>query len=574
MRKITAALFVYCLSLGAIDAQVVRQVTSGVTAITFDPSALNSAGLAIPLLRPSDASPPGISQFLARPKSNLNVAFGANGDVTGVAGRLIHAGSFTVTAGARVLRVRDFQIVRASDASSLLLMAGTLPLFRMSTTQMAFTPDTETLVLGSTPLRVTSEAATALGISAATDQTIGQIAFTGSTMASTAATLASLPAAPVLPAPPLIVPSDLTFCELHSLSQFGRDGNAVGLAAATTSWNIGSQKLDWWAEPDWRHPYIVQNLYRIKDDRFEQIGQSWVKHGFFALSDSQCDTQCSESTDGTSLAPGCTDTYGASTNAAQGSLRPRFEIDPWDGIWTDTGALPPVHNSVDHRLQVDDADLDPTRNDNATYFLEGYYVHYQDIEVMNSASWKPTTVSGSPGGIWRFVMSLPGVRPNIGFALDAWTGARKSVLAETSPPVKFSSNDGRSLLAAKATQLGSGRWRYVYALLNVDMDRQVASFEIALTANTNITDVAFHAPLHNGEAINAPGGIAITNDPWTAATGPTAVTWTTSTNPLRWGSVYTYSFVADRPPSNVTVTVKPFRGKGAATISATTLGPQ
>jgi len=317
-------------------------------------------------------------------------------------------------------------------------------------------------------------------------------------------------------------------------------------------------------------------MYRIRDDRFEQIGQSWVKHGFFALSESECDTQCSEETDGTQLAPGCTDTYPTELNADQGRLGPRFEIDPWNGVWTDTGLHPAghAHDAIEHRLQVRDADLDPASNPNTEYFLEGYYVHYQDKDVMNSAAWKPVKIGGgAAGGIWRFVITKANVRPNRGFAIDAWAGARKTVIAETVPPIKFQSNDGRAILAAKVTDLGGGRWRYVYALLNVDMDRQVSSLEIPIPTGANVTEVLFHASTHHGEPINAPGGTAIDNAPWSATVSAASVKWTTTTNPLRWATVHTFSFVADRSPGDVMVTITPFRGTGPATLTGLTTGP-
>ena len=43
------------------------------------------------------------------------------------------------------------------------------------------------------------------------------------------------------------------------------------------------------------HPVVPQNLYRMSggannDERFEQIGQSWMKHTFLALEEFVCGT--------------------------------------------------------------------------------------------------------------------------------------------------------------------------------------------------------------------------------------------------------------------------------------------
>ncbi|MGB0716889.1 MAG: hypothetical protein ACPGXK_13485, partial [Phycisphaerae bacterium] len=85
---------------------------------------------------------------------------------------------------------------------------------------------------------------------------------------------------------------DMTFCQLFGLEQFGRTAGFVGMALATTSWNIGTEPLVWFANPDVRHPFIVSNVFRLENDRFEQIGQSWVKHGFCAVDNEQCSTSC------------------------------------------------------------------------------------------------------------------------------------------------------------------------------------------------------------------------------------------------------------------------------------------
>lgn len=184
---------------------------------------------------------------------------------------------------------------------------------------------------------------------------------------------------------------DVVLCELYSLSQFGTSGSVRALALATTSWNIGDSDLPWMQNPDPQHPVIGMNMYRLDNDRFEQIGVSWLKHGFFALGDLQCDDSglpncVYESGHGIGdyLGQGCTDTYSASLNA--GGLGPRFEINPWTGAFNyntsmfNTGGLP---GNNTRRLRVEDADMNPAINPNADYFFEGYYVHFQDRNHMN-----------------------------------------------------------------------------------------------------------------------------------------------------------------------------------------------
>jgi hypothetical protein len=79
----------------------------------------------------------------------------------------------------------------------------------------------------------------------------------------------------------------------EGFQQFGSDGTQVGLGIGTTICNAGNAQVDFFPLPDTNHPIIPQNLYRMSggasnEDRFEQIGQSWVKHGFGASDGNDC----------------------------------------------------------------------------------------------------------------------------------------------------------------------------------------------------------------------------------------------------------------------------------------------
>jgi hypothetical protein len=99
------------------------------------------------------------------------------------------------------------------------------------------------------------------------------------------------------PAVPNLVPGpDVIVGDVEDVVQFDPPvGTQVGLAIGTDSCNNGDQPLDWFALPQTDHPFIPQNLYRMSggadnNERFEQIGQSWGKHAFFALEDFLCGT--------------------------------------------------------------------------------------------------------------------------------------------------------------------------------------------------------------------------------------------------------------------------------------------
>ncbi|MCG8405556.1 MAG: hypothetical protein MI923_10205 [Phycisphaerales bacterium] len=384
---------------------------------------------------------------------------------------------------------------------------------------------------------------------------------------------------------------DMTFCELFGLFQFGREGSVAGLAVGTTSWNIGNADLQWFESPASEHPFIVMNLYRLKDDRFEQIGQSWVKHGFFALDDTQCGGTCTFEPGhafGPWLGMGCTDTYSPGLNGVQDGLGPRYEVNPWTGAWSHTGSHfdlgGPPHDGISHRLQVHDDDLDPVLNEGASYYVEGYYVILDDVNVMNSASWKPVNPQGAPGGLWTFEMTDRSVPPNIGFAVDAWSGASQAVFAQEIPPVEFVSPDGRCILTGKAIALSDQFWRYEYALLNIDMDRQVGSLTIPISAGALVRNVGFHAVRHHDEPVNEPGGALIDNGDWnesvgsvvclSSGSGGRVVTWSTTSNPLRWGTAYSFRFEANVPPiPDASITIGHFKPGIPTHLTSSMLGP-
>ncbi len=76
---------------------------------------------------------------------------------------------------------------------------------------------------------------------------------------------------------------DIILGNLSSLIQAGSNGTQVGLAIGTDICNNGNVQANWFRLPETDHPVIPQNLYRLSggannDDRFEQIGQSWVMH--------------------------------------------------------------------------------------------------------------------------------------------------------------------------------------------------------------------------------------------------------------------------------------------------------
>ena len=64
-----------------------------------------------------------------------------------------------------------------------------------------------------------------------------------------------------------------------------------------------------------------------------------------------------------------------------------------------------------------------------------------------------------------------------------------------------------------------------------------------------IANVGFHAVAHHDEEVNTadPDAVLIDNAPWAFEVASNAATWSTLTNPLRWGTLYNFRFDADAP---------------------------
>src|SRR5262249_2976039 len=149
----------------------------------------------------------------------------------------------------------------------------------------------------------------------------------------------------------------------------------------TTSCNLGNVDLSWISNIN-QHPVIGQNIYRLKNGRFEQIGMSWLKHGFTALTGNVCST-CNNPGTGSLLGVGCSDPYDSCLNGRQGN-GPRSEVNASTGYYLyPIGSYPPAAQTIGRRIQCAAADIDPAQNAGALYFGEGQYVTPDDARAGN-----------------------------------------------------------------------------------------------------------------------------------------------------------------------------------------------
>jgi hypothetical protein len=385
---------------------------------------------------------------------------------------------------------------------------------------------------------------------------------------------------PVGPGVPNLVPGpDVIVGDVEDVDQQGSNGTQVGLAIGTDSCNNGDQPVDWFALPQTDHPVVPQNLYRMSggtnnDARFEQIGQSWMKHTFLALEDFVCgNCNTSGCQTGSHLCPGCSDPYTSGLNGDQGSIGSRAWINPFTGSFPSTANnhTGHSHNGVSHRILVETSDLIPAQNVGASYFGEAAYIspheytwcqsHPDQCNMFNNYSYRRFSVTGGPT-----FFNFPSVGSTVRMqpAIQAWAATGATVNQVQPDP----GNDGIWLMGYKITNPSAGTWRYEYALFNMNLDRGIQSFSVPLSLGVNISNIGFHAPpQHPGWAndgtFNNQGYSSI---PWTVTQTSDSITWNSETfaqnpnaNAIRWGTLYNFRFDADQPPQSANATVGFFK---------------
>ncbi len=347
---------------------------------------------------------------------------------------------------------------------------------------------------------------------------------------------------------------------LNGISKFGTVGTLTGYSVGTDSCNIGSVGLSWVATTN-QHPVIGQNMYRLKNGRFEQLGMSWLKHGFLALNQSLC-CPCNNPGTGAILGVGCSDPYDSSLNGFQegsggtGGLGPRSEVNPTTGAFPfPYGSQGLGGNAIYKRIQVENADLDPALNAGATYFAEGHYVAPDDALANNrnnNASYMPMLVGSFASGGWN--LSLSGVTERKQAAIRAWKVAIPAV------DLRDVQVDGLFIAGSHAIDNGNGTWRYEYAVYNMNSDRAAQALSVPVPAGASITGVGFHD-------VNSHSGEPYSTTDWASSVAGGAVSWASQTfaqnanaNALRWGTLYNFFFTANRPPfANGTLTLTMFK---------------
>src|SRR5204863_2573276 len=140
-------------------------------------------------------------------------------------------------------------------------------------------------------------------------------------------------------------------------------------AVGTNACNPGCIPVSWISSTN-QHPVVAQNMYRLMNGRFEQIGMSWLKHTFLSTNSPGCGNCQQPPNGGAQLGVGCTDAYYSGLNGQQDRLGPRSQVNATTGSYPYPFSAPPYSTAIDRRLQVNTTDVTPVQNPGARYFVE------------------------------------------------------------------------------------------------------------------------------------------------------------------------------------------------------------
>ncbi|HUR28240.1 MAG TPA: hypothetical protein VM509_08630 [Planctomycetota bacterium] len=386
-------------------------------------------------------------------------------------------------------------------------------------------------------------------------------------------------AAPLLAQSNTIPGLDVKLGILGNLQVYGHGGTFpngyTAMAMSTTSCNVGTVDVPWLATMQANHPLIAFLAVRESNGRFQQISdRSYVKHGFFALSNSQC-TPCQNPSNGTFLGIGCSDTYGTGNNSDQFYLGPPSEIDPWLGTWVpacsyfdagDPAAGAPQNCDGNrsltsgqvsafpfekHRVVMKDADLNVA---GATFYYQGAYVVRAEAESNRTNNMVSNRMNVSwTGSAWNLTSAGTSVE---GSVLQRWSGSTLSSGANVP-------NDGRVYVAVKVTGPVSGVFRYEYAFHNRDNLRGIGGIHIPKSPAASVSNIGF------SDIDGIPG------TDWAISQSATEITVTTPNNPLAWNTIYNVWFDSNTAPLPDNVTLDEFAaGSGAPSFTVATSAPK
>lgn len=333
---------------------------------------------------------------------------------------------------------------------------------------------------------------------------------------------------------------DVIVGHIPSATRWGTTNGETSYSIGTTSCNIGDEVFDWIASTN-VHPVISQNLYRVADGRIEQLGQSWLKHGFAVAAGNFCG-QCTIPA-GNALHPGCSDPYGSGLNGNQSLLGPKSQVNASTGFFPYPHTDLPQSGTLDGRIRVPNVDIEPASNPGARYFVESEYIHPQDSAAGNSAnnaSYREVSFSGN-----NLNMNMVGATRQQQPAINAWQQVHDDVrLFNVDIP-----GDGRVVVGVRVTPNGSGGFRTDVAIENLTSHRSVRSMALTFGNDQNSTP-GFNDVDYQFEQY--------TDSDWTPTLNGNTVEWATGTNvntanAIRWNTLYSFWCDSETCPEEISL---------------------
>lgn len=316
-----------------------------------------------------------------------------------------------------------------------------------------------------------------------------------------------------------------------------------------------------------QHPYLIWNVYRQDSNgRFVQLARSGVKHAFYTINVG-CAQTCNS--DGRILGLGCADVYSSGTNDSASSLGKRSEIVPSKGVWGRCGSTRDPGctgnnnfagpSAFQERALAIEGELDPTLNVGSQYFFDGWYVVRDDINIFNTMGSQGFTPTYS-SSVWAATALTSFVR---GATIDRWVSPNNPGANAFS--ATFVTDDGQLRGAVRAIDLGGGRWRYNYAVMNFDFSRATIS---GTPPNTRVEDNRGVVAVVFGKASAATvenlwffDGDNDSANNWAASISAQQIEFRRdSGNDLAWGSLYSFGFESNQAPSFGALELVPGRG--------------
>ncbi len=350
---------------------------------------------------------------------------------------------------------------------------------------------------------------------------------------------------------------DVVVGQIIGIANYNPTNGIDAFTLGTTACNAGNTLIDW-VGPTNHHPVIGETFYKHSvvngAGRFEQIGMSWLKHGFASDTTNVCCT-CLPPGDNQHMGVGCSDTYSASQAGAQSTLTPRWQVNAHTGNFPYPGANPTWSGTTARRCEALISELEVS-SATVQYFAECTYTTADDALAgngNNNASYIGINVTGAPA---NFGFAITGSTVMMQDAIRAWPTLETGVtLTDLQVP-----NDGLFIIGSNATDLGGGLYHYEYAVHNANSYLAGGSFSVPIPVGAVLSNVGFHdITYRNGDGLN---NVSQTSTDWPAVQAGGAITWSCDTpavdpnaNAIRWATTYNFRFDANIAPASGSVAV-------------------